>query len=156
MDITMIGLQNAGKTSLLRVLAVSLFPDTAMTVLHHPFLCHERELTDGCLGRRIYCRVRQHHGPCCADWRRQCCITVSILLLRATMTPIVGGPSANLGQLHPYRWLQHEARPERSCNLEVVSTPYSPGHASPSSCCAKPFWASLAGCRQSTQSRHVC
>lgn len=26
MDITMIGLQNAGKTSLLRVLAVSLFP----------------------------------------------------------------------------------------------------------------------------------
>jgi GTPase SAR1 family protein len=33
MDITMIGLQNAGKTSLLRVLAVSLFPFWKLRVL---------------------------------------------------------------------------------------------------------------------------
>lgn len=37
MDITMIGLQNAGKTSLLRVLAVSL-PDADMTAFCEPAL----------------------------------------------------------------------------------------------------------------------
>jgi GTPase SAR1 family protein len=36
MDITMIGLQNAGKTSLLRVLAVSAFPRREMIVLRRP------------------------------------------------------------------------------------------------------------------------
>jgi hypothetical protein len=45
MDITMIGLQNAGKTSLLRVLAVS------------PSFAHSSSATDWA-GRRVYGRVR--------------------------------------------------------------------------------------------------
>lgn len=50
MDITMIGLQNAGKTSLLRVLAVSDFPHS---------LCLPRRTVQGSsVYRGLCCRVR--------------------------------------------------------------------------------------------------
>lgn len=56
MDVTMIGLQNAGKTSLLRVLAVS------RSVTHH----EDRGLTVLCAGRGVHGRVS---GPIFAcDW----------------------------------------------------------------------------------------
>jgi hypothetical protein len=45
MDITMIGLQNAGKTSLLRVLAVSLLPFWTIRVLGR-CSCDEAKMTD--------------------------------------------------------------------------------------------------------------
>ena len=52
MDVTMIGLQNAGKTSLLRVLAVRSEDDICgeMLMQHSP-------------GRRVYHRVGQHDHP---------------------------------------------------------------------------------------------
>jgi GTPase SAR1 family protein len=72
MDITMIGLQNAGKTSLLRVLAVSLF-----------------------LMRKQPLSSRSTSVPSCASRRRRCFIRVPKLLLCATMNAIVAGPSAD-------------------------------------------------------------
>jgi len=43
MDITMIGLQNAGKTSLLRVLAVSFFPGLFFICVSADGGCVDRE-----------------------------------------------------------------------------------------------------------------
>jgi len=51
MDITMIGLQNAGKTSLLRVLAVSSIPNAV------PIFEDLETNSGGSIGRRVHYRV---------------------------------------------------------------------------------------------------
>jgi hypothetical protein len=75
MDITMIGLQNAGKTSLLRVLAVSVSSYGNYRSDHDSAKHALTRLS----GRRVHCRVRQHEplvargGGGVASLFRLCC-----------------------------------------------------------------------------------
>lgn len=105
MDITMIGLQNAGKTSLLRVLAVSIYPfgtgpcnvalnsraldtDETRAASLPSSASKPALLRDGCI------HLRRSLRQFCTD---QLCV-----------------------QLDSHRGVQHEASPEGPCDPEVV------------------------------------
>lgn len=68
MDITMIGLQNAGKTSLLRVLAVSPLLFWTIRVLGRCF-CDEAKMTDCVQGGEF--TVEYVNPPSCSASRRR-------------------------------------------------------------------------------------
>ena len=88
MDITMIGLQNAGKTSLLRVLAVSPFL-MRKDRIHRPLF---RSGADEVLSREeSSLSSKSTFVPSSASRRRHCFIRVPMLLLRATMSAIIAG-----------------------------------------------------------------
>lgn len=103
MDVTMIGLQNAGKTSLLRVLAVcSSFAPTSP--MRHMLMLFVHA------GWRIYHRVSiPSVAPCIVP------LSLSSALLSSPFS------CESSEQFNPHRWFQHEASPEGSCDSQVVS-----------------------------------
>ena len=98
----MIGLQNAGKTSLLRVLAVG-----SHFLIQGPSVIPFRVLILFGAGRRVYHRVR--NIPAGSAIAANSVMVSSRLIATVCL------------QLDTDRGIQHEARSERPCNVEMVS-----------------------------------